>query len=207
MDSVSDCALRESVSNVDALLEVDVVEGGEKVKDEIVRVAASMGENVVLRRASIVSGDVVGSYVHAPVEKGSSCGLSAAAVGLKIDSETDLSKVQQDLEVVAKQICMHVVAASPKFLDVNSVDEESKSREESILTEEVRNSGKDEKMIPRIVAGRMNKYYKENCLMEQQFILSEDKKDTVRKILGDHAKELGLDSIDITSYTSLKCGE
>ena len=52
----------------------------------------------------------------------------------------------------------------------------------------------------------MNKYFKENCLLEQQFILSEDKKDTIRKVLNDCAKENGFDSIDIASVSKLETG-
>ena len=89
-------------------------------------------------------------------------------------------------------------------LDLDDSDDDSDS-EEAIFTEEERNNGKDEKLIPRIVAGRMNKYFKENCLLEQQFILSEDKKDTIRKVLNDCAKENGFDSIDIVSYLKWEC--
>ena len=202
VDSVSEVAARESVSEVEDLLELSC--GDVKVKDEIIRVAATMGENVVLRRATIVSGDVMGAYVHSPVEKGSRCGLSAAAVGLKVEGGS--SNDNESVNLLAKQICMHIVASNPLFLDKDSVDEESKSREEAIFTEEERNNGKDEKLIPRIVAGRMNKYFKENCLLEQQFILSEDKKDTIRKVLNDCAKENGFDSIDIASVSKLESG-
>eukprot|EP00938_MAST-03A_sp_MAST-3A-sp1_P003504 g3504.t1 len=200
VDTVSETAARESTSEVEDLLEASC--GDAKVNDEIIRVAAMMGENVVLRRAAIVNGDVMGSYVHSAAQKGSRCGLSAAAVGLKVEGG---SKDDESVNLLAKQICMHVVASNPLFLDVDSVDEESKSREEAILTEKERNDGKDEKLIPRIVTGKMNKYFKENCLLEQQFILSEDKKDTIRKVLNDCAKENGFDSIDIVSYLKWEC--
>ena len=77
---------------------------------------------------------------------------SAAAVGLKVEGGS--SNDNESVNLLAKQICMHIVASNPLFLDKDSVDEESKSREEAIFTEEERNNGKDEKLIPRIVAGQ-----------------------------------------------------
>eukprot|EP00940_MAST-03C_sp_MAST-3C-sp2_P002978 g2978.t1 len=227
MQTTTECAVEaKEDGSVQSLLETPLPNDRETtLQEEVHRVAAAVGENIKVRRvASIRSTEgsdedakrtttMIGSYVHGPPVPGANCGQSVAAVALDCvvaeESAADAKALEVLQSTLAKQICMHIVAASPKFLDTSSVDPEAAAKEEAILTEEARNSGKSEKHIPNMVKGRMNKYYKENCLVEQQWLLgSDNEKASVQKILDTHAKDTdGVEAFRIASFVRFQLGE
>ena len=116
---------------------------------------ATIGENMTLRRAAVLSVDegVVASYVHAAISPG--LGKIGVLVGLK--SSGDKAK----LTALGRQIAMHVAAASPLAVDAERIDPQTIARERAIFAEQARESGKPEAIIEKMVEGRLRKFYEE----------------------------------------------
>ena len=130
---------------------------GQTVAALITAKIAKIGENISLRRFAMYETDgIVASYSHA---------------GGKIVTMVDMKGGDAAL---AKDIAMQVAAANPAYLDRTQVPEAELEHEKQILTEQARNEGKPEKIIEKMVVGRIEKYYKEVCLVDQAFIKGDD---------------------------------
>jgi elongation factor Ts len=134
------------------------------VADELTHLVATIGENMTLRRAKVLSVEsgVVATYVHNTLRPG--LGKIGVLVAIESDSEIDA------LETLGRQIGMHVAAVRPEALDISGVDPAALEREKSVLMEQARASGKPENIIERMVAGRIQKYYEEVVLLEQVWV-------------------------------------
>jgi len=134
------------------------------VQDELTRLIATIGENMTIRRAKrfTVPSGVVATYVHSAVKPG--LGKIGVLVALEAPSEMDA------LEILGRQIGMHIAAARPDALDVSAVDPAALEREKAVLTEQARASGKPENIIEKMVEGRVRKYYEEVVLLEQVWV-------------------------------------
>jgi elongation factor Ts len=148
-----------------ALLEGEV--GGEKVRDRISAAVAKLGENVVVKRVKRLAVDgpgLVGGYVHAGGKLGALVALRASDAG-------------PELEVLAKDLAMHVAAADPTPLAVSreGVSAELLDSERDIYRKQAEGEGKPEKVIDRIVEGRLNKFVSEVALLEQPFVKDPDR--------------------------------
>ncbi|MBF0357433.1 MAG: translation elongation factor Ts, partial [Magnetococcales bacterium] len=154
----------------------------------------TIGENMNLRRVAMleVSQGKVSSYIHMG-------GKIGVLVALESDSSNDAA-----LEDLGKKIAMHVAASSPPYLDRNSVPEADLTREKNVLSEQARASGKPENIIEKMVMGRINKFYGENCLLEQAYVIDPDQK--VGKVVEAAAKELGA-KIVISGFSRFVLGE
>lgn len=176
------------VDSVDALLDAEV--GGEKVRDKVTAAIAKLGENVVLKRVSRISidgGGLAGGYVHAG-------GKLGVLVGLRTDAS--------GAEDVAKDLAMHVAAADPTpiAVDRDGVDAALLESERTIFRNQAQQSGKPEKVIDKIVEGRINKYLAEVCLLEQAFVKDPD------RTVADLVKGLG-EGAKVTGFVRFKLGE
>jgi elongation factor Ts len=105
---------------------------------------------------------VVATYIHAAVKPG----LGKIGVLAAIEGESELGA----LEVLGRQIGMHVAHAKPEALDIDAVDPAALEREKSVLTEQARESGKPDAIIAKMVEGRIRKYYEEVVLLEQVWV-------------------------------------
>lgn len=150
-------------ADVEALLASDM--DGKTVKDVVTEAIAKIGENISVRRfVRFAAGEgKVYSYIHA----GGKIGVLAELKG-------------GDAEL-GKDIAMQVAAANPQYLDRTEVPAATLDREKEVLTEQARNEGKPENIIEKMVIGRINKYYKEVCLVDQPFI--KDDEVTISKLL------------------------
>jgi elongation factor Ts len=108
------------------------------------------------------------------------------------------------LEVLGKQLAMHVAAANPQAIDRDSVDVSALNRERDVLAEQARASGKPEEIIEKMVEGRLRKYYEEVCLVEQVFVIDGESK--ISKVVEEAAKDLGT-PIKITGFVRFALGE
>ncbi|MDB1134980.1 translation elongation factor Ts [Candidatus Anaplasma sp. TIGMIC] len=139
---------------------------GPSVSDEVVSAAAVLGENVVLGGIGFIelSGPgVIGSYVHSAI--GDGLGKAAALVAL----ESSANPVE--LADLAKQLAMHVVAAKPEALSVDTLSKDVIENERSVVSKQVAALGKPESVVQRIVDGRMQKFFEDMVLLEQVFII------------------------------------
>ncbi len=150
--------------NVDALRAAPYPGTGRNVGDELTQLVATIGENITIRRAAVlhVGSGVVATYVHMPLRPG--LGRIGVLVAVEGPSEDGT------LELLGRQVGMHVAAARPEALDLDGVDPAALEREKVVLTEQARASGKPEKVIAQMVDGRIRKYYEEVVLLEQVWV-------------------------------------
>jgi elongation factor Ts len=133
---------------------------GRNVGEELTHLVATIGENMNIRRARVltVAQGSVATYMHAAVKPG----LGKIGVLAAVEGPGEIGT----LELLGRQIGMHVAATRPEALDTSAVDPASLEREKAVLTEQARASGKPEAIIEKMVEGRIRKYYEEVVLLE-----------------------------------------
>ncbi|KJV86687.1 translation elongation factor Ts [Anaplasma phagocytophilum str. CRT53-1] len=156
---------------------------GSRVADEIVAAAAVLGENVVLSGVGFVklSGPgVIGSYVHGMVSEG--LGKAAALVVLEGGPHSD------ELASFAKQLAMHIVAAKPEALSIDTLSSDVVGRERELVARQVEALGKPDSVAQKIIEGRMQKFFEEMVLLEQVFVM--DGQTKIRDLLVQKGQSL-----------------
>ena len=123
---------------------------------------------------------VIGSYVHFN---------GKVAVLVELNSETDFVARTDDFKQLAKDIAMHIASANPLAVNAEDVPADVVERERAIFDAQVAESGKPEQVRPKIVEGKLKKYFKENVLMEQPFV--KDDKKTIADVVGEVTAKLG----------------
>ena len=171
---------------------------GRTVEEELTHLIATIGENMGLRRAAglKVGQGVVASYVHNQVAPG----LGRIGVLVALESSADPAK----LAPFARQLAMHVAAASPQALEVSALDASLLERERQILVEQARASGKAEDIIQKMVEGRLRKFYQEVVLLEQDFVVEPGT--AVAKAVQAVSQALGA-PIKLAGYVRFALGE
>ncbi|WGI20384.1 translation elongation factor Ts [Amylibacter sp. IMCC11727] len=174
-----------SVDDVDALKAADI--DGKTVETVVTDAIAKIGENMSVRRMAKVSGDVVGTYIHTAAADG--MGKIGVLVALKGGDEA-----------FAKQVAMHVAAADPRPQSLSEADLDPAvvAKEEKILTDQARESGKPENIIENMIKGRMKKFFGEVTLVNQSFVINPDVS------VGQAAKDAGA---EILGFVRLEVGE
>ena len=165
---------------------------GRSVAEEMTHLIATIGENMILRRARVlhVQHGVVATYVHAALKPG----LGKIGVLVAVEAASELNA----LELLGRQIGMHVAATRPDALDVDAVDPAALERERAVLSEQARASGKPEAIIEKMVDGRVRKYYEEVVLLEQVWV--HDGESRVREVV----KKAGA---KLTGFARFQLGE
>lgn len=178
--------------DVEAIKAAPFPGSGRTVADEITQLVATIGENMTLRRARVLSvgQGVVASYVHQPLRPG--LGKIGVLVAVEGGGELDA------LETLGRQVGMHVAASRPEALDIASVDPAALERERDVLSEQARASGKPEDIIAKMVEGRIRKYYEEVVLLEQVWV--HDGESRVKAV----AKKAG---VDLVAFERFALGE
>lgn len=168
------------------------------VEEEIKNQIGVIGENINLRRIDEVKvgKGLVSGYIHNVVHN--NLGRIAVLVGLESNAEA------AQLEDLGKQIAMHIAAAKPEALNIESVNQEKLQREIAVLKEQAQNSGKPENIIEKMMEGRIRKYYEEVVLLEQAFVM--DDKVKIKDLIAKSATEIGQD-IKLTDYKLFILGE
>ena len=173
-------------------------EGADTVGDALTALIAKIGENMNLRRFARVEGNVC-SYTHGG-------GRIGVLVNFKLDDE---SKAETDaFKAAAKDVAMQIAAANPAYLCEHCVPAEVIEHEKEILFAQISNdpklANKPDAVKEKMVDGRIGKYYKENCLMNQEFVKDPDL--DIKGYIEKTAKELG-GSIKVTEFVRLEKGE
>ena len=163
VQAVAQIAL-EVGEDVDAIRAAPFPGTGRTVAEELTHLVATIGENMNLRRAKVltVPNGVVATYVHNALKPG----LGKIGVLVAVESKDE----QSALETLGRQVGMHVAATRPDALDVDAVDPAALEREKGVLTEQARASGKPDAIIEKMVEGRIRKYYEEVVLLEQVWV-------------------------------------
>jgi len=149
---------------------------GRTVGDELTQLVATIGENMNLRRARVLSvrSGVVATYVHSALKPG----LGKIGVLVAIEGTGEMAA----LETLGRQIGMHIAASRPEAVDIDGVDPAALEREKAVLTEQARASGRPDNIIEKMVEGRIRKFYEEVVLLEQVWV--HDGESRVKAVLG-----------------------
>jgi len=129
---------------------------------------------------------------------------SKLGVLLEINCETDFVAKTDDFQSLAKDIAMHIAASSPISVNVEDVSESVIDKEKEIYLEQAKNSGKPDNIIEKMIDGRIVKFYKENVLMEQQFVKDPDK--TIKDLITENVAKFG-ENIIVKRFTRFQLGE
>jgi elongation factor Ts len=181
--------------DVAAILAAPATSGG-TVADAISSAVATIGENMSLRRAAVLSvaDGVIGAYMHNQIEPG--LGKIGVLVGLESTGSKD------ELAALGRLVAMHVAAANPQALDAAGLDPAVVAREKAILAE--KNAGKPENVIAKIVESGMKTYAKEVCLLDQVYIHDTGK--SVAQALKEAEAKVGA-PIKLTGFVRFGLGE
>ncbi|MEY4249862.1 MAG: hypothetical protein RJA87_1495 [Pseudomonadota bacterium] len=184
-------------SDVEALNAAKTAEG-EVVTDMLANLIATIGENMVLRRAARfeVSKGAVASYVH----NATAPDLGRIGVLVAVESEGDEAALRE----LGRKIAMHVAATQPLSLSTDDLDPEAVERERAIFTEQALESGKPAGVVEKMVEGRIRKFFEEVVLLKQAFVMNPDL--TVEQLVAETAKTLGTPVV-IKGFARLALGE
>ncbi len=182
--------------SVDAISVADL--GGKPVADNITEAIATIGENMSLRRATVmqVGQGVVASYVHNAIADG----LGKIGVLVALESAGDTAS----LEAIGRQVAMHVAATNPLAATKDDMDPAIVEREKKIFSDSARESGKPENIIEKMVEGRIRKFYEENVLLSQTFVI--DGENSVEQALKNAEKDAG-SAIELKGFARFQLGE
>ena len=191
-ENLAKFVITSSATTVEELL-AEKFDGEKTVQETLTNLIATLGENMTVRRFkkfSVEKGAIQG-YVHG----GGRIGVIVEAV---CDTESPV------VTEVAKELCMQVAAANPLFLSEADVDQQSIEKEKEIYRVQALNEGKPEKIVEKMVEGRIKKYYKEVCLLDQPWVKDGDK--SISKLVAEKSKEVGSE-ITIKSFVRFERGE
>ncbi|MBX9757294.1 MAG: translation elongation factor Ts [Beijerinckiaceae bacterium] len=179
---IASVAQEKNMSDVEAI-KAAAYPGGTTVDAAIANAIATIGENMTLRRAASleVNAGVIGSYVHNAIADG----LGKIGVLVALESTGDV----EALGALARQIALHVAAASPLALDATGMDPAVLEREGNVLRE--KNAGKPANVLDKIVESGLKSYYKEVCLIDQPSIHAEHSNKTIGQVVVEAAKAAG----------------
>lgn len=146
------------------------------------------------RQGRIASEGVIGSYIH----------NGKIGVMVEVNCETDFVAKNEDFQRFAKDVAMHIAASDPKFIRATDIDEGFKNREAEIYAAQLKEQGKPDNMIAKIVEGKISKLSKDVCLLEQPFVKNPDV--SVSDLLNEITLKLG-EKIDIRRFVKYNLGE
>jgi elongation factor Ts len=191
VEAVAKIAL-EVGDDLDAIKAAPFPGSGRSVADELTHLVATIGENMTIRRAKVLSvkQGVVASYMHQALKPG----LGKIGVLAAVEGPGEFAT----LETLGRQVGMHVAATRPEALDIDAVDPAALERERAVLSEQARVSGKPEAIIEKMVEGRIRKYYEEVVLLEQVWV--HDGESRVRAVV----KKAG---VTLTGFVRFQLGE
>lgn len=194
---VAKTVAEQNPADVEALMEVNLYGTDRSVQENLQDKILAIGENMKIRRFARVEGTVA-TYIHA-----------GGTVGVMVQFDTDDATAATDaFKTLGKDVAMQIAAMTPQYLDEASVPAEVVAHEKEILSaqlaEDEKNKNKPAQVIEKIVAGRINKFFKEICLMDQQYVKDGDI--NVAKHVANVAKELGAE-IKVLGFTRFAKGE
>lgn len=182
---------KENPASVEALLDMKAEDSGFTVAELIREKILTIGENIKVRRFTRMEGDLV-TYIH-----------DGGRIGVLVKFDTDCAG-KEGFARYGKDIAMQVAAMNPQYTDRNSIPAAELEEEKQVLKVQAMNEGKPAAIAEKMTIGRLNKFYKETCLVDQEFIKDTDI--SVQKYTDQKAKELG-GSIKIVSFVRYEKGE
>ena len=181
-----DLILKEGfgVNEKDDVLDKSV--SGKTIQDHINNKIATIGENISLRRVTSLTGDNVYSYVHNSVSN--DCGKIGVLVSLEGKKDADFGK----------KLAMHIAATAPLAMSEKDISEDIVKREKKIISEQLLSEGKPADIAEKILSGKLKKFYEENTLLNQKFVMDPDS--SIKQVLENNKQTL-------ISFARFKVGE
>ncbi len=189
----ADTVIEKNPKDVESLLSSKAYGSEMTVGELLQEKILTIGENIKIRRFERYEG-IISTYIHAAGRIG---------VMVKFDVNPEIA-TKDEFKTYAKDIAMQIAAVNPLYLNRDCVPSDVLEHEKKILTEQVMNEGKPAQIAEKIVMGKIEKYYKENCLVDQIFV--KDSEFTVKKYTEKVSKELNTE-IKINSFVRFEKGE
>ena len=194
MDFVKACAqtvIEQNPADVDELITLKAAGSEQTVAELLQEKIQTIGENIKIRRFERMEGACV-AYVHA-----------GGKIGVLVNFTTDIA-VNDEFIAYGKDVAMQIAALNTPYLTEADVPAEVIEHEKEVMRQQVINEGKPEAIADKIVMGKIGKFYKENCLVDQEFV--KDNKQTIKQYTNNAAKALG-GNIEIAKFVRFEKGE
>ncbi len=171
------------------------MKNGFTVEDNLVSLIAKIGEKITIGQTKTISNSssINCQYLHTVVKDN----LAKLAVVVSLETKEN----SEVIKTFGKQLSMHIAASNPLALDSNLIDKSILDKEQELITEELKNSGKPEEIAKKISLGKMNKFKEENALLTQAWVMEPKKK------VQDVLKELAINDLKIKEFSRIKIGE
>ena len=181
-------------SNIDKL-KVEKMKNGKSVDENLIELISKIGEKITLGRSVtfLNSGVKNYNYLHSVVKDN----LSKLSVIATIES----SEVNENVDIFGKQLCMHIAASNPIALIADDIDDNILKKEQELISEELKISGKNDEIAKKISIGKIKKFKEENSLMSQNWVMEPKIK------VNDAINNLNIKSVKIKNFYRLKIGE
>ena len=181
-------------SNQDELKKA-VMKNGQSVDDNLVALIAKIGEKITIGKSKTIenTNGINNHYLHTVVKDN----VAKLAVLVSLDTNDKSDTVKS----FGKQLSMHIAASNPLALESNLIDQAVIDKEQELVSEELKNSGKPEEIAKKISSGKMNKFKEENALLTQAWVMEPKKK------VQDIVKELSIADLKIKEFFRIKIGE
>ncbi len=181
-------------SNLDELKK-SKMKNGNTVEDNLVALIAKIGEKITIGQTKTISNSTSKNYQYLHTVVKDNLAKLAVVVSLETKENSDIVKT------FGKQLSMHIAASNPLALESNLIDKAIIDKEQELVTEELKNSGKPEEIAKKISSGKMNKFKEENALLTQAWVMEPKKK------VQDVLKELSISDLKIKEFSRIKIGE
>ena len=171
------------------------MKNSQTVDENLVAIIAKIGEKITIGRNKTIShnNSINFNYLHTIVKDN----LSKLAVIISLETKDTSDKVKS----FGKQLSMHIAASNPISLNKDGIDKDILKKEEELVAEELKNTGKPDDIVKKISLGKMNKFKEDNSLLNQAWVMEPKKK------VNDIIKELGISDLKIKDFFRLKIGE
>jgi elongation factor Ts len=193
---VAGAIAQSKADSVEALLAENWPGSSEPVSQKVAEQIASIKENISIRRFARYEAPAsarIGTYIH-----------GGGKIGVMVEVLAENCGNTAVADEVARDVAMHIAAAEPRFLRREDVTQKDLDTEREIARDAALKSGKPENIVEKMVSGKMEKFYAENCCLEQAYI--RDDKQTVAQYLASRGKEQGC-TLSVTRFTRYKLGE
>ena len=184
----------EKNSNIEDLKNTQM-QNGKTVNDNLVALIAKIGEKITIGKTKTISNNSSTNYQYLHTVVKDNLAKLAVVVSLETKDESDTVKN------FGKQLSMHIAASNPLALDSSLIDKDILDKEQELVNEELKNSGKSEDIAKKISIGKMNKFKEENSLLTQAWVMEPKKK------VKDIIKELSINDLKIREFSRIKIGE
>ncbi len=164
--------------------------------DKAIEILREKGLAAAAKKAGRIAAEgIVDSYIH---------GNGRIGVLVEVNIETDFAAANEDFKQLVRDIAMQIAAAKPEYVKKEDVPADVVEKEMNILRMQAKNEGKPEKIIEKMVEGRIEKYYKEICLLEQPWIKDPDK--TIKQLVSEKIASIG-ENISVRRFARFERGE